>query len=162
MFNLHIFYLELWIHIWARNSCEVIFDGVLLLWPSGAWWKVQQKPRNLYVVVLPHTDMPKRGKCEAFHAGEVEEKTRGVLNGFINGENVTIVTASGPYGQACAPLGKKNTWRNRLNLYVFWKRKGNVITCNEFGELDTFTDYECFAHMINDLSNVMYTMVKDM
>lgn len=38
--------------------------------------------------------MPKRGKCEAFHATEIEENTKGVLKGFINRENVSIITAS--------------------------------------------------------------------
>src|SRR6218665_2422377 len=38
--------------------------------------------------------MPKRGKCEAFHATEIEENTKGLLKGFINRENVSIITAS--------------------------------------------------------------------
>src|SRR6218665_3838170 len=54
--------------------------------------------------------MPKRGKCEAFHATEIEENTKGLLKGFINRENVSIITASKRSLQPSSGEGSGASW----------------------------------------------------
>jgi len=54
-----------------------------------------------------------------------------VLQVFITPLNVSCLLPTGPYGQACSQLRKRNTKNNRQYFYNIWRRNGSASISKE-------------------------------
>ena len=79
--------------------------------------------------------MPKKPKLHSAVWNEKEENAKRVLQSVITGANFSNMKETGPYGQACILVRKKNTTRNRMYFYNVWRRKGTVHLSAERSKL---------------------------